>query len=72
MVARNQLSVVADATGAWLIPIPPEPTKPRPVAYADNGTPRYRDLSNPLGVTLLPGDTISGEGVEDLRGGKLV
>jgi hypothetical protein len=58
MVGRNQLAVVADAAGAWLTPIAPEPSKPQPVDYADDGTPRFRDMSNPLGVTLLPGDTL--------------
>jgi hypothetical protein len=58
MVARKQLAVVADAAGAWLTPIRPEPPKPHPVDYADDGTPRFRDMSNPLGVTLLPGDTL--------------
>jgi hypothetical protein len=58
MVARKQLALVADAAGAWLAPIRPAPPKPQPVMYADDGTPRFRDMSNPLGVTLLPGDSL--------------
>ena len=54
MIARNQLSLVADAAGAWLVPIAPKPPKPQPVFYDDDGTPRYRDLSNPLGMTSRP------------------
>jgi hypothetical protein len=58
MVARKQLALVADAAGAWLAPIRPAPPKPQPVMYADDGTPRFRDMSNRLGVTLLPGDDL--------------
>lgn len=54
MAARKQLAVVADAAGAWLTPIKPAPSKPHPVIYDDDGTPRYRDLSNPLGITPRP------------------
>jgi hypothetical protein len=52
MVARGQLAHV----GNGLTPIQPKPTTPRPIDYTDDGTPRYRDMSNRLGVTLLPGD----------------
>jgi hypothetical protein len=59
MIARNQLSLVADAAGAWLAPIRPAPTPPRPLDYAPDGTPsRYRDMSNRLGITLLPDDDL--------------
>jgi hypothetical protein len=54
MLAREQLA----HAGNGLTPLKPTPTPPRPVDYADDGTPRFRDMSNPLGVTLLPGDTL--------------
>ena len=54
MVARGQLA----HAGNGLTPIQPKPTPPRPIDYTDAGVPRFRDMSNPLGVTLLPGDSL--------------
>lgn len=60
MVARGQLALTIDSKSqGWLTPIKPTPPPPRPLDYAPDGTPsRYRDMSNRLGITLLPDDDL--------------
>jgi hypothetical protein len=43
--------------------IAPKPRKPQPISYDDDGTPRYRDMSTPHGLTFRPGiDIVQGGG----------
>jgi hypothetical protein len=44
-------SLTAEGT---LRQMPPPPLKPQPIAYDDDGTPRYRDPSSPHGLTVRP------------------
>jgi hypothetical protein len=38
----------------WLTQIPLKPPKPQPLYYDDDGTPRFRDMSSPFGLTMPP------------------
>jgi hypothetical protein len=53
-IARAQLA----HAGNGLTPLKPTPTPSRPIDYTDAGVPRYRDMSNRLGITWLPSDSL--------------
>lgn len=59
LMLQGQLALADDG---WLTPIAPAPRKPQPIAYDDDGTPRYRDPSSPHGQTIRPEvDTLLGD-----------
>ncbi|MGA8649230.1 MAG: hypothetical protein WB677_01145 [Xanthobacteraceae bacterium] len=59
MILQGQLALADDG---WLTPIAPTPRPPQPIYYDDDGTPRYRDMSSPFGLTVRPEvDTLIGD-----------
>jgi hypothetical protein len=46
---------VEEETGiTWAMPVPLTPQPEQPVGYDDDGTPRYRDMSSPTGISVRP------------------
>jgi hypothetical protein len=59
LMLQNQLALADDG---WLTPIAPTPRPPQPIAWDDDGTPRFRDMSSPHGQTVRPEvDTLIGD-----------
>jgi hypothetical protein len=61
MTKRVAIAVDANGTG-WFHHMPPDPPKPHPVAYDDDGFPRFLDTASPHGQTIRPEvDTLIGD-----------
>jgi hypothetical protein len=59
LMLQCQLALADDG---WLTPVAQKPRPPQPIAWDDDGTPRFRDMSSPHGQTVRPEvDTLIGD-----------